>query len=260
VAVEWLRWEKLARSRDTPPDVKGGFALAIWDIEPDPFTKAIGSLPVDTGKGIEEILFFEPRGVLHLIDTAARMLAVKYSWSREGAVLFLCCGRNPTYKLGKVEYDIRSTEPKALSRIHLSLDPTLSPDSVKALYSYAKNKVLPIHRALSPKQMAVANDVFSQTNRDTSDDSAAWRDLMEKWNTWVPLNQIETQRGGTAEYGNVAKFRDQARSARDALLNPNIMAPDSIVEYPPASSFVVQRRLRRGQGGSRSGGLGGPDH
>jgi hypothetical protein len=224
-------------------------ALRAYDAAIGRFTRlryeAKFTLAVDDGDQVLLVEYTNQSGYLRMLDLAATVVAAKYSWSHEGALIFLTCGETATFKVARIDYDVRTTHPRCLSRVHLTVDPTLSADEVMALYAHAKRRILPYHRELSPLQLALANHVYSQTNYDTSsDDSDNWEELMDSWNRWVPHLRIKSQRGGRTTYSRVSTFREDAKAARELLLNPQVESPLSPLEYPPRRVFLRKRQVK----------------
>lgn len=207
-----------------------------------PKTGRVGVVEVSGGKDgndIQVLPYSIPNGFLHSLDLASAVIALKYQWTKSAAVSFILSDWHvPTVKIAKIDYDFREAIP-ALTRVSITVDPTLTPEEVLAIYSFARDSITSEGRmikSLSDKSCALANFVYGQTHTPTNEeaDTDTWKDLMHLWNGelsggWI---QVESQRGASLKYDRVALFREHSERARERLLFPPIDPPANLLVFP----------------------------
>jgi len=186
---------------------------------------------------LRKVRFKSSDGFLGQLKLLVRLMMIRYRWTEDGCLHFL--GVPPGYGIitvAEVRFDCRDDE-SALSRITLTVDPTLSPDEVKAIYARARNQVIKgNNKELSQKSLLLVNHVYTQTARDTSEDSNKWHELMHEWNRLFATS-VKGQRGKAVFYRSVAQFKRDAQQAKERLLNPEIERPTHEVQYPSLRSI-----------------------
>lgn len=192
---------------------------------------------------LERIPIALDRGLLHAVKAACAFFAAKYRWTEEGALHFIAIvGGHAIVKTCVVEFDVRS-DLSCLSRITLTLDPTLSPEEVRRIYKDARARVLPHHKEVSHSHLLLAHLAFTQTSRPVDPrhpryEERFWRELFKDWLRKVPdFHKAGVQALPT--FPCVAHFRRAAEAAKDRILHPKIKRPAE-TRYSP--KLEVYRR------------------
>ena len=119
--------------------------------------------------------------LLDALRQLSESMAIWYQWSEAQATIFLLTGITPLIAPLKAVADYREDAP-ALSRIHLTIDPTMSPREVAEEYRrFRQWFVGPRHRDLSDKHTQLA--LFFVKHPKATE---AWADLMALWNQEHP--------------------------------------------------------------------------
>lgn len=140
-------------------------------------------------------------GTLERLRWLSGKLAEEYGWTEAEATVFVLAGAIP--EIIPMTFTFQSKRLAALSRIVLTVDPTLSPKEVAEFYRRIRQHVLPgRHRELSEKHMQLA--LFAANRSEET-----WSDKMAEWN-----------RTHAAEwkYEEVANFSHDCLQARRRLL------------------------------------------
>lgn len=220
-----------------------GACPVVWRARYQNSKKLSVSVEVASDSGIwptyvtKQVRILTDTGFLFALSRAAAVLAAKYQWGPEGALHFLCVdGAYPVVKIASIDFDMRRN-PTALTRINLTIDPTLSPEEVKRIYAHARSQVLPHSKELSTKSLLLAFFVYAQ-NRPIppAPDAPTWLRLMHEWNERFGVH-IKSQRSESAIYSDLAKFKRDAMIARDRLLDPKLTEPQSLSQFPSLSVF-----------------------
>jgi len=141
-------------------------------------------------------------GVLERLRLLSEGLAQKYDWMEAEATLFILTGSIP--EISQVSSAVLDRPLSALSRIVLTLDPSLSPKEVAEYYRKVREDVIGTrHRELSEKHMQLA--IFAATQPE----ERKWSDKMAEWNRTHPAEW---------KYEEVANFSHDCLQARRRLL------------------------------------------
>lgn len=256
-ALERIRDEE---RRPTPDPVIHASATAIW--------AALGTIAANPRQAVEvrdatsrqllpeekiiriahceETFSIErPHLLLHAIKTACRYLAAKYRWAEEGALSFIALfGGSAIVKAQATRFVVR-TDLKCMTRIELTLDPTLSPDEVKRLYAHARRQVLPHHKEVSEAHLALAGEVFTGTSRPVDRrhpryEERFWSDHYQAWQAKPSTPAGRNQ--NPVKFAKLSQFRRAAEQTRERLLQPNITMPANL--GPVTLSLDVYRKQR----------------
>lgn len=244
IATQELRNRILQTLRSSEVEFPASIFMELAGIDPRTSpSEPLGRYDLSRCVGSDLFLqFYRFGGFLHTLDLASRTLAVKYRWTPSQAIQFLLSHGRPTCYVARVEYDVRS-DPTGLSRIVLTLDPSLTPEQVATMYSDARHKLAGNRKRLRPSSYSAANFVFTQTHTpvETMDD---FRCLWEQWKDFEILQRTEC--GGTVQtYGRVQEFRRQATDARDETLNPKLHVPADRFEYPNLATLPDRAKRPR---------------
>lgn len=141
-------------------------------------------------------------GVLERLRLLSEGLAQKYDWMEVEATLFVLTGSIP--EICQVSSAVIDRPLSALSRIVLTLDPSLSPKEIAEYYRKVRENVIGTrHRELSDKHMQLA--IFAATQPE----ERTWSDKMAEWNKTHPAEW---------KYQEVANFSHDCLQARRRLL------------------------------------------
>lgn len=235
----------------TPTHVQDAYAASTWRV-----TKLGqgGRLRIDDGREITTLEYDSRSAYLGLLDVASNVIASRYSSSVESALLFLLCNEPLTFKVAQIDYQVDS-DPTALARIVLTVDPTLSSEEVRSLYRYAREKVVEgRHVDTEEATMALAGFVYSQTlirTTPTIDESRSgdwteydegWRQIMDKWNAEQQEQPILGRKGATKIYKDLWRFRNVAEKSRDQLLNRRLKEAPRSPEFPSLEVFEDRKK------------------
>jgi hypothetical protein len=148
----------------------------------------------------QDVIKVCPGGVLDRLRRLSNMLADRYQWSESTATVFVLTGVPPLVD------DVTSSEQRdlvrpVLSRIVLTVDPTVSPKRLAVLYSRWRTTALgPRYRPQTSKSLRLAVAAARGRNEGLS-----WRSCMREWNEkYAP------------EFGD-KRYRDVSNFTRDAL-------------------------------------------
>jgi hypothetical protein len=143
-------------------------------------------------------------GVLNDLRYLSETLAGRYGWQPGQATEFVLTGATPAISSFEVGVKMRMSIP-ALSRVTLTVDPTLSPREVAEYYRQYRQQVLGRrHRSLSEKHTALALFMsFRPLGETYAEAMKAWNKEYRKW-----------------RYGQETNFGRDAQVARRRLLTP----------------------------------------
>lgn len=141
-------------------------------------------------------------GILERLRLLSRQLAQEYSWSEAEATIFILTGSIP--EIIQVDSTAIARKQSALSRIVLTVDPSLSPKEVAEHYRKICQDVIGTrHRDLSEKHMQLAIFAAKQPEDRT------WLEKMTEWNRAHPVEW---------NYVEVSNFSHDCLQARRRLL------------------------------------------
>lgn len=141
-------------------------------------------------------------GILARLRVLSQRLAQEYSWSEAEATIFILTGSIP--EISRVDNTAIARKQSALSRIVLTVDPSLSPKEVAEYYRMIRQNALGTrHRDISEKHMQLAIFAAKQPEDRT------WSDKMLEWNRICPVEW---------KYMEVANFSHDCLQARRRLL------------------------------------------
>jgi hypothetical protein len=149
-------------------------------------------------------------GILARLHHLSTRLAERYRWQAAQATSFVLTGLTPALppiaaSLKPVDFQTQAGRVTALSRIVLTIDPTLSPKEVHNYFQAIRQRILGVKwRALKETQLALAQAVLHCRDEDS------WSQRMDLWNTEFP----------NRPYNNVSNFRRDCQHAIAKLLAP----------------------------------------
>ena len=146
-------------------------------------------------------------GVLGRLRYLSETLAQRYGWQAGQATEFVLTGTTPLIAAFEVGVRFRLSNP-ALSRVILTLDPTLSPREVAELYRQYRKQVLGgRHRSLSEKHITLVLFASSRPGGETyAETMKAWNQKYRKW-----------------RYARETNFGRDVQMARRRLLTPGLL-------------------------------------
>lgn len=170
---------------------------------------------------VEELAFFEngvdgdvgsmavkPGGVFDRLRALCDGLARRYSWTIPQAVSFVLADSTPILEPFQWSLSFRMSLT-SLSRIHMTVDPTLSPNDVAEAYSKIRRQVVgERHRELSRKHMHLA--VFDAG----APSNWTWEKKMKEWNARQKNDNLSWR------YESRRNFSRDCTRARERLLAP----------------------------------------
>lgn len=187
----------------------------------------------DGGKWLApvQVPYYERWGRLHEVDTFAEFLSQTYHWSYEHAFKFILQRKVPrTQQVGvRLEMSVFAgwwndaipsakwaAVPSRLHRLILTVDPTVAPKDVEAVYSSIRRNGLNVeyHKALSTKHAALARFAFAPERA-----SMGWSARMIAWNKLRTAEPVPDFKGRQT-YTDVAQFKHHCLMAKERLLNP----------------------------------------
>jgi len=127
-------------------------------------------------------------GSLERLRRLSETLANQYQWQPAQATLFVLTGAVPVISL--LGYSYAMKEPRAASRITMTLDPILSPSEVAARYDKVRKQVLGSrYRSISEKHLELAIFITDRPECEPLKKSmAAWNKRFPKWEYSAPTN------------------------------------------------------------------------
>jgi len=148
-------------------------------------------------------------GILARLQQLSTTLAERYHWQSAQATVFVLTGLPPV--LPAIEATWHSSffqtpagNVTALSRIVLTIDPTLSPKEVHNYFQAIRQRILGTKwRDLKERQLELAQAALHC-------DEDSWEQRMKSWNTEFPDRR----------YRNVSNFRRDCHNAIEKLLEP----------------------------------------
>jgi hypothetical protein len=157
-------------------------------------------------------------GELRELVKVSESLASEFGWQRAQATMFVLTGDVPGVSPSAIE--VRSPPTPGLkygawrSRIVITVDPSLSPEEVAAIYKKSRAKLLkPRYRSLSERHMTIAGFAAAF--------GGVTPELMGKWNSKYPKWQ----------YSRYSVFSKSARAATERLLGFSVLQPFSFRRY-----------------------------
>jgi hypothetical protein len=137
-------------------------------------------------------------GVLEELRQLSDRLAAEYGWQSGQASVFVLTGATPLIDLSVTDYVINNKYPPA-SRLHLKLDPALSPAQVAKIYRQSRAQLLRTrYRNLSVKHTTLAAfSALRDQKERIADLRMAWNKKYPKWkyeedrNFWRDVNKAK---------------------------------------------------------------------
>lgn len=161
----------------------------------------------DTG-GVREVSHTTEDGVLERLRQLSQDLVKLYGWDAADATRFVLTGLPPRIAL-ITEHLLVDQQIPALSRITLTINPTIVPADVAEYYQQVRKQVLGRrYRNLSGKHLELAHFVASRLHSKTEEQ------LMNAWNEWC------AKKPPRWKYRHTSNFRRDWRRAQQHLLNP----------------------------------------
>jgi hypothetical protein len=155
-------------------------------------------------------------GVLARLHHLATTLAQRYYWQPGQATAFVLTGLPPILRTIDAEWQESSFQTPvgsvtALSRIILTIDPTLSPKEVRNAFQFIRQRILGAKwRDLKDKQLQLAQFALH------CGDEEPWPQRMASWNTEVQSQKAEPRWC----YDNLGHFKRDCQHAIEKLLAP----------------------------------------
>lgn len=141
-------------------------------------------------------------GVLEQLNLLSERLAEEFGWTKAEATLFILTASVP--EIAPVTSTLIERQLSALSRIVLTVDPSLSPREVAEYYRKMRQEVMGArHRDLSEKHLQLA--IFAATQPE----ERTWSEKMAVWNKSHPTEW---------RYEEVGNFSHDCLQARRRLL------------------------------------------
>lgn len=145
------------------------------------------------------------KAILSWLLWLAQWLSERFLWKVSDATTFVLCDVPPPIKESDYQVNSQRAVP-ALTRVELSLDPSMSPREVVALYRQIRFKYFGSrHRPMTAKHVELAKFWASH------DTDVAWKDLMAQWNKLHPR----------WAYKREQNFARDCGQARERLLGQN---------------------------------------
>ncbi|MDP7577948.1 MAG: hypothetical protein QGF12_00210 [SAR202 cluster bacterium] len=116
-----------------------GYFISYWSED----VEEIKRVPVRVG------------GVLDKLRLLSDELSLELGWEPQEAVAFVLSGQVPVIEAIRVEVHINSKQPLA-NRVHLDIDPTMSPNQVAQVYSQARKDFFKTQRRQTLKSQTLA--------------------------------------------------------------------------------------------------------
>ncbi len=144
-------------------------------------------------------------GLLDTLRELGENLYKRFRWDQGQAILFVLTGNTPLVDLMKGEVSI--TAPfGALSRINLTVDPSVSPSEVEAYYRKLRGSKRR-HKRITEKHLTLA--IFFATRSD----GETWSQMMKAW------NEQYSEQDWAYEADDVRNFARDCTSAQKRLLH-----------------------------------------
>jgi hypothetical protein len=149
-------------------------------------------------------------GILARLHQLSTLLVARYHWQAAQATSFVLTGLTPALPPMEatrkpVTLQTQAGRVTALSRIVLTIDPTLSPKEVLNYFQAIRQRILGAKwRGLKERQLELAQAVLRYSDEDS------WSQRMDRWNTGFP----------DRSYDNVSNFRRDCQNAIAKLLAP----------------------------------------
>jgi hypothetical protein len=142
------------------------------------------------------------RGALEHLRWLSEKLAHEYGWTETEATVFVLVGAVPEIKA--ITSTFQSKQLPALTRIVLTIDPTLSPQEVAEHYrGIRRDVIVGRHRDLSEKHLQLAIFAAKQPEDEI------WADKMAEWNKTHPAEW---------KYEEISNFAHDCLQAHRRLL------------------------------------------
>jgi hypothetical protein len=147
------------------------------------------------------------KGILGWLRWLSNWLCQQYRWEPVHATMFILTDAVPPIPESHYKVDSRRAVP-ALTRVVMTIDPTMSPREVTNLYRQIRFRYFGRrHRSMTPKHVELAKFWSTQ------DQTATWKDLMTEWNKqhrrWA--------------YKREQNFARDCAQARERLLGQNLV-------------------------------------
>lgn len=177
-----------------------------WDKDPE----EIGYLELELpGSNWPFVLAYHlAGGMLDSLSQYLDQLCERTRWTRRQGLVFALCGEAPIIPPVCIRVESHP-HYRSLDRVHLDVDPRVSPRELMEQYSQIRQRLLSRHRPLSDAHRALA--LFTAVER-TSD--ADWEHLMQKW------NQDRVHHDPARTYDRACDFRRDCLLAVKRMLRP----------------------------------------
>jgi hypothetical protein len=147
------------------------------------------------------------KGILGWLRWLSTWLCEQYRWESAHATMFILTDAAPPIPETHYEVDSRRAFP-ALTRVMMTVDPTMSPREVANLYRQIRFQYFGRrHRSMTPKHVELAKFWSTQAQ------SSTWKELMAEWNKqhrrWA--------------YKREQNFARDCAQARERLLGQNLL-------------------------------------
>ncbi len=163
----------------------------------------------------ERVAFVHRHSTLAELRWIARMLAPSYGWGESQATVFVLTGLTPLVQ--RIGLDWKAVRPRsrvgpdnidhptAGERIILTVDPTITPSELRAIYAGYRQQLLgPRHQPVREKHARLATYTSSGWK------GSSWAERMALWNQAFPQ----------WKYGHLSNFKRDCLKARTRLLYP----------------------------------------
>ena len=158
------------------------------------------------GSGEVRRVLVSSKGIMGRLRWLSEWLAARFRWKMSDATTFILTDVPPPIRESDYQVDSQRAVP-ALTRVVMTLDPTMSPREVATLYRQIRFQYFgPRHRSMTLKHVELAKFWASQNAE------ATWKELMTEWNKLHPRWAYKREQ-------NFARDCDQAR---ERLLGQNL--------------------------------------
>jgi hypothetical protein len=238
----WVKWCYDADSPDQDGDRYVSELIAV--------TKAHGPERVADLYYIEgrqeRVLTVPATRVLGRLADLAEKLSQEYRWRPSEATMFILSGRTPEVFVYTGSAEIRYNELSATSRVTMTLDPSLNPEDVAAIYSRLRQRFhpAPLPRNQSVRRYQLARHIGPHVQMRLDEPHSrkgpgrpprpgptgqatfiepqpgySWQGLRHVWNQQYGEHTDEGS-GRTWHYDNESNFIRDAKTALEQLLFP----------------------------------------
>ncbi|MCX6632904.1 MAG: hypothetical protein NTW28_35345 [Candidatus Solibacter sp.] len=158
------------------------------------------------GTGQLRRILVSSKGILGWLRWLSQWLSERFRWRMSDAATFVLSDVPPPITESDHQVDSQRAVP-ALTRVVMTIDPTMSPREVATLYRKIRFQYFGRrHRSMTPKHVELGKFWAAQN------EGAAWKELMAQWNERQPR----------WAYKREQNFARDCEQARERLLGQNV--------------------------------------